>query len=348
MGKKKRKQEQRQDQGFTDAFISAALAGATGEAAKAATAAREVCAGLYERAFASARVEPDTPETRALTVECLGMIGRSFVQSGEALFYIDADPTDGTVTLEPSNTWDVRGSMNPATWRYRANFAGPDTHVTRMLAGASVLHFKYAVEPIRPWRGVGPLALADTTTRIEQGISKQLADESGRSSGYVGTVPVGVSDESYTLLKTKIPTLRGQMALLESGGTWDSTQQGNRPGMDVTRIGADPPASVLNIWQFATSLVLAACGVPIELLQLADGTGNRESWRRFIFSTIKPTGRRVEAELSDKLDMDVKLNFDELAAADISGRARAFQSMVGGGMALEKAANLSGLMEPED
>ena len=34
-------------------------------------------------------------------------------------------------------------------------------------------------------------------------------------------------------------------------------------------------------------------------------------------------------------------------ASDLSGRARAFQSMVGGGMDVQKAAALAGLMEPE-
>ena len=45
--------------------------------------------------------------------------------------------------------------------------------------------------------------------------------------------------------------------------------------------------------------------------------------------------------------MDLALNFDALFAADLSGRARAFQSMVGGGMDVAKAAALSGLTEQE-
>jgi len=35
-------------------------------------------------------------------------------------------------------------------------------------------------------------------------------------------------------------------------------------------------------------------------------------------------------------------------ASDISGRARAFQSVVGGGMDVSKAAALSGLLETEE
>ena len=60
-----------------------------------------------------------------------------------------------------------------------------------------------------------------------------------------------------------------------------------------------------------------------------------------------PVSLSVSAELSDKLDTDIRLSFDRMFASDLSGRARAFQSMVGGGMDVQKAAALAGLMEPE-
>ena len=54
----------------------------------------------------------------------------------------------------------------------------------------------------------------------------------------------------------------------------------------------------------------------------------------------------VSAELSEKLDTDIRLIFDRMFASDLSGRAWAFQTMVGGGMPVDKAAALAGLMEP--
>ena len=39
--------------------------------------------------------------------------------------------------------------------------------------------------------------------------------------------------------------------------------------------------------------------------------------------------RLVESELSIKLDADVRLDFRELAAADVHGRARAWRSLAG-------------------
>ena len=38
------------------------------------------------------------------------------------------------------------------------------------------------------------------------------------------------------------------------------------------------------------------------------------------------------------------LSWQELRASDLSGRARAFQSMVGGGMAIDQAVAVAGLM----
>ena len=60
-----------------------------------------------------------------------------------------------------------------------------------------------------------------------------------------------------------------------------------------------------------------------------------------------PVSLSVAAELSDKLDTNVALSFDRMFDSDLSGRARAFQSMVGGGMDVTKAAALAGLMESE-
>ena len=81
---------------------------------------------------------------------------------------------------------------------------------------------------------------------------------------------------------------------------------------------------------------------------MGEGTAQREAFRRFLHATVQPLARLVERELTEKLDAPITLNFDGLFAADLSGRARAFQSMVGGGMELAKAAALAGLMESEE
>ena len=58
---------------------------------------------------------------------------------------------------------------------------------------------------------------------------------------------------------------------------------------------------------------------------------------------LSPLGRKVESELRRRLG-DVSLDWSELRASDLSGRARAFQSMVGGGMPVADAVAIAGLM----
>ena len=114
------------------------------------------------------------------------------------------------------------------------------------------------------------------------------------------------------------------------------------------RIGASPPPGVVEVARQATLEVLSACGCPPSLfLASSDGTAQRESFRRFLHTTLQPLAKQVEAELSEKLDGDVKLDLSATFASDLSGRSRAFTSLVTGGMSLEKAAGLAGLMEAD-
>ena len=62
-----------------------------------------------------------------------------------------------------------------------------------------------------------------------------------------------------------------------------------------------------------------------------------------LFGVLSPLGRKVESELRRRLG-DVSLDWSELRASDLSGRARAFQSMVGGGMPVADAVAIAGLM----
>ena len=95
--------------------------------------------------------------------------------------------------------------------------------------------------------------------------------------------------------------------------------------------------------------ILAACGCPGSLLERSDGTLSREEMRRYLHSTISPVARVVASEMAVKLDTPgLAFDFKNLFASDLSGRARAFQSLVGGGMDVERAAALAGLMVDVD
>ena len=115
------------------------------------------------------------------------------------------------------------------------------------------------------------------------------------------------------------------------------------------RIGADPPIGAVDLTDQTSLRVLSACGIPSALVAIAPGTAAREAFRRFLHVTVAPLLNIVAAECREKLNVD-DLTFDttDLHAADVAGRARAFQSLVGGGMGLDQAAGLSGLLIGDD
>ena len=92
--------------------------------------------------------------------------------------------------------------------------------------------------------------------------------------------------------------------------------------------------------------VWAAVGFNSSLFGGNQAAAVREAWRLALFGVLSPLGRLVQTELRGKLG-DVTLDWSELRASDLSGRARAFQSMVGAGIDVSKAAGLAGLMDSE-
>ena len=332
---------------YVDARLAAILAAAQGDSAADvnAIAAAEIASGLWGRAFASARVEPDTIATRAITPATLELIGRELVRKGEALFLLQV--RGGTLAMMPVSWWDTYGSYLPESWTYQITLAGPDETYTMRVRGDRLVHARYGCTPTEPWRGVSPLAHARTTSDLASMIEHRLAQEATAPAGQILPVPGAAADPQTIALGGTLKNLKGRLGLVPSmSGNWSGAKQ-DAPRMDyeTRRLGANPPASLDMLRSSSARHVLAACGVPIELAESSEGTGAREAFRRFLHATITPAARLVELELSQKLDVPVKLDFSGLMASDLSGRARAFQSLVGGGMDIAEAAALAGLME---
>ena len=90
--------------------------------------------------------------------------------------------------------------------------------------------------------------------------------------------------------------------------------------------------------------VLAACGVPPSLASdKAEGTAQREAWRRFGIS-MQSVALTVSQELSAKLDAPgLSLSLNRMFAADLAGRSRAVGILTKAGLPLEKALALAGM-----
>ena len=213
-------------------------------------------------------------------------------------------------------------------------------------ASQVIPHFKYASDSARPWRGNGPIDVATLAGRLSAETVNQLADESSGPVGRLLGIPADGDDGTVQALKEDISKAKGRVALLEAGD-WDAAGSAT-VSLEPKRFGAEPPQSLVNLHELATREIIAACGFNPSLFQVGPAAAIREAWRLALFGVLSPLGRKVERELQDKLEDTVTLSWQELRASDLSGRARAFQSMVGGGMDVVKAVAIAGLMTPEE
>ena len=352
------KTETRESQPFTDAFTQAlySIAGGVAITDPKALGSLEIAAGFWARAFASAKVTPMNNITAALTPSLLALIGRELCRRGETVLKIQV--SGSKVQLLPAGSWDIQGGPEKDSWTYRIDIFGASIHRTEFSPSTGLLHFRYATDPGVPWVGLSPLAYARDTGTMAASLEKRLGQELGAVTARVIPMPAGPpeTDEDednpapYDSLKRDLATAKGEAYFVETtaAGHGDGPSAAPRQDWIQRRIGADPPETLEKIRNAVSETVLACCGVPVELAEIGQGTAAREAWRRFLHATIDPLGKLVAEELSEKFEFPVSLNFDSLMASDISGRARAFQSLVGGGMDITKAAALSGLMMAEE
>ena len=341
--------ERRADSSYTDVLVQSLVNQATsGKPANVyATAALEACAGLVGRAFASAEIAARPAIRDAITPAWLELCGRSLIRRGELVAAVDVD--ENGLTLCPASSHDVDGSYMPSGWRYRLNLSGPSRMTTRSRVPAtSVFHVMYSRDPERPWRGNGPLQVAQLAGKLSAETVRALGDEASGPTGALLSTPVDGADATITALKADLRTLGGKVALVQGGDWSNSGGMGQGETWRRQRLGADPPAGLVDQAKLASAEVFAACGINPAIFTDSQGTAAREAWRQVLFGLLAPLGRLVSAELSDKLEAEVSLGWDELRASDIAGRARAFGTLVGGGMDMAEAARISGVLSPDD
>ena len=327
---------------YSDIVTSALLtAAAGGETTALETAALEACSGLYARCIAQADVTP-SGRTSAVSAAFLSAVGRDLVRHGASVWLVDV--VDGRLQLRPVASYEVSGNSAPESWRYGLTLAGPSGETTRTVPAASVLHFRWAVDALRPWAGVPPVR--GDSAALASAVERTLGDEARSPAGYIVPVTEGLDTAA---LRGDLVSLRSRTAFVDTVRSGPDPQRVPARDWEAKRIGGDPPSSLLDLRRQAWDAVASACGVPAVLLSAGgDGSARREAYRLFLHTSIAPMGRLVTAELRSKLDMpDLKMSFDGLFASDLSGRARAFQSLVHGGMDVSQAAALAGLVGAE-
>ena len=193
--------------------------------------------------------------------------------------------------------------------------------------------------------------MAGYSAALLSAAESSLADELGGPLGQLLPVPMdelGVKEDGsdpLDELESTLASLKGRSALVPSASrSWGEGTATQSSDWISRRLGADPPDSVVQLRGDAHNAILSAAGVPPQLFAAGPSQAGREAFRFLLHSTISPIASMLELEASRKLGFTVKMDFTSLQAADIQGRARSFQSLVGGGMDLERAAAISGII----
>ena len=348
-GRKPPAEQRSTAQGYTASLTAALQAGAEGgvsDTAPLATAALEAAAGLYARCMSAAVVKGADDVADALTAPVLALIARNLIRRGEdhQRIYVRG----GRLVLEPVGFAYAHGSgPDPLRWNYSATLYGPTDSRHEWVPAASMLHCRYSVDASRPWLGVPPWSWAASTSQAIAALDRFVAREASAPHGALLGMPESPQiDEAGEV--TPLDAFRGDL-FKAKGGTLITEYSGNadpeaptgQRGSRIEHLRFGMLRETVDALRTATGRdMLVACGVPPSLMAPnSDGTAQRESWRRWLHSAIRPMARVMEAELRMKLDApNLRLDLSELHAADSEARARSFANFIKAGVDPRDAA----------
>ena len=326
-------------EGYTVQRLAGELLAARGLGGIKSTAAFQGCLNEIEKAMAVA--EPSGEFSESLR-PLLGGIGRALTDTGNAVFQIAVSGAGG-LQLWPCSIVSVSGGANPGSWTYSLLRRGPSETTSIVLPGASVLAFRAHSDHNHPWRGRGALE-ASATGQLLAELEKQLAAESRFTPARLVSGSM-VKDQRKevkdTIAEGGIVTISGGKA----GGT-DSTK-----ALEVGSLKGEFTQAGVDLHLGLSRLIAGAVGVPSEILLGGSESGAREAFRRFSASTISSLIEIVQTEWALKIGA-LSISQEALRAGDISARARAigsrsaaFKNLTAGGVEVDRALQLVGLVD---
>ena len=320
-----------EDRGYSDIVTQALVDAAATPASDAYVSALETAAGQLARAFGAAGVSG--PGAAAFGPWVMTQIGRQLVEQGEAVWFRVGQE------IRRGDNYDLSPRMNAYT------FSLPTGSID--VPADRVFHARWNID-VNSGRGLSPLGAARTLRELMRKLEASLSTEGNAAIGYLLPVPSDGDAGNIEKLKEDLSKLNGRIAVAETTrGGWEGGSAAPRRDFELARLGPNYPEGNVRLFTAARHAVLSACGYPVPLAIDSDGTGQREAWRRYLHGTVAPLGRLVSAE-AERIGLGVTLDWDTLFASDIQGRARAFQSLVGGGMDISQAAAVSGLLNTEE
>ena len=316
----------------------------------------EGCIALYERAMQVCKIEHATLQ---ISAQEQGSIARAIMTYGESVnaIAVRLQGDSYTIRLLPCSSWTVWGDdPDPMEWLYEVQIPAPNSITRhRYIPAKGICHFRVAPSHIQPWKGRSPLSRASLTAEVTRLIEEDLRLELKVPIGRILVLPEGsdriepkegkpISDAIQEKIKNleggiiTVPTVRGGFGLGPTAA----------PGQDyqLQTVGPTFPESILRARESLAVSIMSAYGIPPEIMMRSnEGNSQREGWRRFLYAGVKPLGAVIRDEIALKTEAECDINYTDLAAADLQGRARAFKQLVEAGMEVKQASIVTAIDE---
>ena len=220
------------------------------------------CAGAWSRSFAMLRAEPE-PDT--LPPDMLASVGLSLLLKGESVWHIRL--TNGQLELVPAAAWDELGNR-----RYTLHISRPNSTETVAALEPEVLKLVINPDPLAPWRGRSPFALAGLSpvlmAEIEQALSGALPYAGKGLLPMPSTLAGGEGGKVLAGLQG------GSLAVITSKADLTVHVGGDRS--EISRVELTPEMRGLELTAHAAGLhdrLLTAAGIPPGLLSNSGNAG---------------------------------------------------------------------------
>lgn len=312
------------------------------------TAAVELAAGMLGRVLATAEVSGAD-----LAPWWLRDVGRDLVRRGEHVSRIDV--VGGHIRLVRQSSWQWHGpSADSATWRAQCTETGPSSTRTEWIPYEGLVHLTWATEPGTPYLGHPPAQSAKLSAISAANAELSMGREAGGDVAKIIPAPDGTEGPDSTSdidnddtqvdphagYRKDLARAKGATMLVESMA--NNHDMGGNPPDDwrPRRLGPEPPAGFVDATEQAHLRLLAACGVPAGLATDADGTSQREGFRRWWLTVVEPVVANLNYELTLKLERPVSLKLDNYAL-DMVSRAKVVGVLVQAGVGVTEALELA-------
>ena len=310
------------DADATDVVVAALQAAAAGgNADPRRTAAVLAGSRFIARCFAACVPTPAHP---MITRAYLWKLGQELALHGASYRFPDGEVLRKVQDVEEGST-----KSGAKVWKFRPVLIGRDQQAQQTVKDAAFVAI----------RAPGGVSRQDITTsayaHIEERIrddatlpSTSLRTQTGAPGNNIGTQAAIKAAEAATKLFRRMDL---SVMPVPAGFELSPTETVSR-ALPELRLQLE-------------SATLASMGVPPELVAPAsNGAATRESYRRFIRSSLEPLAAIAAEELSSKLGIPgLALDSRHLHGADASALARAVAALTNSGMSVDEALALVGL-----